>query len=219
MPGRRNYPKKGYKPKKKPGRWANYKAGLGQLWSDVKHIKRLINVEIKHFDVNSSTTVSTAGSVIALSGISQGDTVNNRDGDSVKLMNNVLRFSLTTNASATVDTQVRMILFRGKQENAASYAVTDILESADLLSPKKYAERFRSKILFDRTIQLTEQESTSTNTRRLVKTFTNKLYGHVQFTAAAATVENGGLYLLVISNQGVNTPTFAYYNRLTYTDN
>lgn len=214
---KRQYKKRTYK--KKPGRAANYKAGLGQLASDVMQLKRLINVEIKNHDLNSSTTVPTTGTVIGLSAVAQGDGSTTRDGDSIKLLKNSLKFALTSNASTAYTTLVRVIIFRGKQENAVGYSLTDILETADILSPKSYTDRFRTKVLSDRTYTVRENEASAVYTTQRQYNSNIKLYGHTQFVAGSTSIENGGLYMLLLSNQPTNTPTFAYYNRLTFTDN
>lgn len=179
---------------------------------------RYINVEIKHHDVTQvGTAIPSTGNIIGLAAVPQGDAFDNRDGSSIKVLNLTSRMSFVSSVSATSGTLVRLILFRGKQENGVGYSATDILEAATVHSPKNYTDRFRTKILMDQTFALNNQSTSHALTRFMTKV--QKLQGHVSYDDATTNIEDGGLYMLQLSNQGVNTPNITAHHRLTFTDN
>lgn len=178
-----------------------------------KKVARMVNVEYKFYDYTTSQTPSSSGTIVNLFDPAQGDSATQRDGDSVKLMRVSGRINLDMHGSATT-TSVRLILFRGKQENAVSYGVTDILQSASFVAPKAHHERFRSKILYDKTYSLVVGHN-----RTLNLNWNFKLFGHVQFVVNNTTIENGGLYMLLISDEATNVPTVTPYLRTSFTDN
>jgi len=175
-------------------------------------IKRAINTEYKYFDVTATALPSTTASFINLCQPSQGDSVVQRDGDSIKLARMSGRIILQKNSAATITT-LRCILFRGKAENAVSYAGTDLLETISVVAPKANHEKFRTKILYDKIYTLNADKSV------LTFDWNFKLFGHCNFTAAGTNVEDGGLYLMLLSSEVANFPSFNYYFRTTFTDN
>lgn len=121
-----------------------------------KKVARMVNVEYKR-DINSyNSTVDSSGVISNICDPSEGDTFNSRDGISIKPMRVSGRIFLRINPSATA-TVVRLILFRGKQENRVTYTPTDIIHSASGLlyqNPKEYQNRFHTKFIYDKTYYL-----------------------------------------------------------------
>lgn len=181
-------------------------------------MKRFINVETKAFDVTQSAVpVPSTGNIIGLSGISLGDQYNQRDGSSIKLLNLTVRSELASVSTATTGTIIRLIVFRGKQENGSGFAATDILETATVYSPKAFLDRFRTKVLMDETFVLNNPSTGQGGKAFFEKVI--KLEGHTSFQATGSSIEDGGVYCLQLSNQPVNTPAINAIWRLTFTDN
>lgn len=209
MPYKKRYTKR---TAKKPFR---YKAAdsIAGAWKAIKYIKRQINVEHKYADYDAGATVLAAGTVYPLFNPSQGDGQTQRDGDSVKLQSLNLRMTISHNTSAT-GSYIRCIIFRGHQERAVAYTTAMLLQTATIDSPKTYENRFRTKILHDQTYNISNVGINSKFIR-----ITKKLFGHVVFTPANTTIEDGGLYMLLISNEATNVPSANWYSRTTFTDN
>lgn len=175
---------------------------------------RMINVEIKNFDhTNTNATINTAGFIQNLFTPAQGTLSNERDGDSSKILRVSGRLVFQMNNSAT-KTQIRVILFRGKQENSNPYGMGDVLETVSVVSPKNYHDRFRTKIIYDKLYHLSNNGNSN-----LALDYNFKLYGHVNFENGTQDIENGGLYILFLSNEPTNVPTLTSYLRTTFTDN
>lgn len=181
-------------------------------------VARMVNVEYKFVDASTTATaISTSGSFFVLDSISQGNAVSQRTGDSIKPEDLMVRFFIAQNATA-VATQFRVIIFRGKAENNVAYVAGDLLEytgsAISCISPKTHAEKYRTKFLYDQVHTLSIN-----GTRCKTVEFNLKLQGHVNFVAGGTGVEDGGIYMFVVSSESVNTPVFSFISRLSYTDN
>lgn len=179
-------------------------------------VARMVNVEIKHHDIPLTlVNVDNAGVIINLSSVPQGDTSSSRDGASIKPLHLTIRGVLSQNASLTVGSTFRIIIFRGKQENGSVPTVLNFLESSSIVSPKNYSNRFHYKTLMDKTITL---DSRNVSQRFFQQNF--KVYGHINWQEGSANIENGGFYMLLLNNNvPANPQSFSYFTRLTYTDN
>lgn len=178
--------------------------------------KRLLNVEHKAWLLANSTTVNTTGSVTNVFGLSQGSAWNNRTGDSVKINSITAKFRLTSHASST-NTTVRIILLRGKFERATSPTIATTLETSSVIAPKNHDQRFATKFLYDKTFNLPYGTHLMVQTPKIRL---NKIKDpHVEFTTGGSTVENGGIYMLLLSTEATNTPTVQYEIDTRYIDN
>ncbi len=176
---------------------------------------RYVNAEIKLKDEDRTIGVSIpqVGQIINLSLIPQGDTEHTRDGSSAKLLRISGRCSIQRNSTDQFQT-ARMILFRGKNENGNVPSVTNFLEVASPFSPRNHDNVFQFKTIFDRSFKL---DNAGTKTHQIFD-INEKLFGHIKYDDATTTIENGGLYMLLIAD-GTVSATAAFYLRLTYTDN
>lgn len=197
-----------------------------KAYAGVKFLKTLINVEKKVWDNDSSTgqTISNAGTVSWLSGITTGTGFNNRTGMSVKAHSLSLKGTLEVNSSSTTPTQVRIILFYNKGLNqGATPAITDILQSAGSsgiagpITPYQLNNVGDFVVLMDRKYTVDSVQRSQVNVN-----FFRKLGHHIRWETsgdAIANTEYGHIFMLMISDQSVNLPTLQYYTRLRYIDN
>jgi len=192
--------------------------GLYKLAKDVYRVKSLMNVEFKKIDVNHTAAVpSTTWSTVLLNGIAQGDDYDMRNGRSVKCTSiNVNGFLLKHNSAA--QTIIRIALVYMPRTDLVNPTTSQIF-AVDNSTVSKYNINYAgyAKVLYDRTIMLDGANKTMSKL-----SIRRKLYGHMRFIGTDATVgsiERGGLFLLYMSNEGTNTPTFNYQSRFRYVDN
>jgi len=188
-----------------------------KAYSLATKLARFVNTENKYYISNFAAEVITnTGTIYNLCAPPQGITDTSRTGDSIKLMS--VSGRLYFQSSAATGSLVRMIIFRGKQENGTTPTVGSVIDTslaADYLAPKPWDDRFRTKILYDQLLNMS-----TTGSRDLVRNIDIKLYGHLQFQEASATgVEDGGLYLMLIGNLAATNPTANWHLRTTYVDN
>jgi len=213
------YSKKPYRKKalyKKPVRYQVADMALS-AFNGVKAIKRLINVEKKNHDIaNSLATVST-GTIHALTTISQGASTSTRVGDSIKPL--YLNFrGYIENVHISNSGQVRIIVFRGKKENAITPLVSDVLASLSVISQYNYTDINRFTILKDKTYVINPGTAITASTA-VQFNLSCRLDGHIKYVTGGTTIEQGGLYVLYITNNSVQAPAVYYNQRLTFTDN
>lgn len=188
-----------------------------QALSVARAVRSLINVEFKFHDVDVAPTPDSAGTISNLSLIAQGDGPSTRDGNSILLKSIYLRLRATINAAAT-NTVVRCILFTDYQQQGTLPTVANVL-TGDIDTPLNivdYPKRFR--VIRDFMFSLS-----NSGDKIYHKDYYIKMYKHhIKYDGSGATAaeqRTGNIYLLLISNEGANTPTLNVDSRLRYIDN
>lgn len=188
-------------------------------WNGVKAVMRMINVESKFYDIHHNSDIDTTGTITNLAPVPTGDGQNARDGVSIKPQHLTYRFQYNVNQSAYA-TNFRLVFLRGKNENDTDLAVTDIFNTAltDVaLTSKIHDKRFKTKILFDRCYSCDPASHVSG-----IIEGTIKLFGHVTYDNAQSDgtdLQDGGIYMILLSNEATNKPNIRGWTRVTYCDN
>jgi len=191
--------------------------------SMAKFLASLINVEHKFKDtVFPRAAVYSTPSVSFISGIAQGDTQSNRNGDSVKLSSVNVRGLITVGSSATTR-NVRIMLINEKVSDGNVPTLSDILDNSTL--PNVYARYnpdtagSRFKVLYDKRFIVTP------TTNAVKFNVYRKLKHHLKFTGTSANqtdASTGHLYILVVSDDNAvdtNTPEVEWNSCIRYIDN
>lgn len=185
-------------------------------WDGVKQIWRFVNTEVHYHDAGTTITPNNAGVLNNLASIPIGDDVDNRTGISIKPLSVNLKCQININSAATT-TFVRLLVFRGKNENGTNIAITDLFASTGAQQFKVFDKRFKTKILMDKTWALGSNGRQSAFYDGLIK-----LNGHITYDeqdSTGATYEAGGLYFLAFSSNTTNLPTIIWQSRFKYVDN
>lgn len=206
-----------------PGRIARGAGYALAAYRMAKHIKGLINVEKKFYDVTATGTQSSTATVVNLSNIAEGNDYNQRDGNSILLQSIQGRFILQMNAAAT-QTLFRCIIFQDMDQRGTDPTVSDILETTSnpgyFTSPLLHYVNRRFKIHRDWSFVLDSAKATTKEWRLYKPFFNGKNHIKYQSTAGAdGSNWEGALYMMVFSSEATNLPTFTYNVRLRYTDN
>lgn len=192
--------------------WGQFAA---KAWDGVKKIKQLINVEEHRIDTTIGAAITNAGAVTHMTAVATGDLPINRTGSSILLKSFHIRCAISKHASATA-TVFRFILVKDKQQiSDTSPAVTDILNSADVLSHIVPDFQERWQIIKDQTFSLDAAHVLHTFDYRIARTGVHCRYNGT----AGSDIQQGGHYLLLLSNEATNTPTASVISRLRFYDN
>lgn len=204
---------------------------FGDAWSLAKRtalglneIRKLINVEHKYFDVNTTVTGSQTGFVAPLSLIPQGDNVSERDGDSVKIQSFEMNGSVFRNPAATANEAFRILVVRDLQNPGSTPPASDILETVGSVNaPYQYVDYINGPDMNKR-FTIIYDELTYTDTYHPVKQFSFKTNHdcHTYFRGAAgatASMGNGTYFIVVLSDLATSPSTFYFSSRLRFTDN
>lgn len=200
--------------------------------------------EKKFFGANQITAGgvnfdSTPGVVQSLSDITVGDTVSNRDGNSVEIRSIEFNWWVELGASASAPSQqaFRIILFQWFANDSTAPLLTDILETSipqgvaeNHLAPYNHNKRYLYKVLYDYRghIQVAiggaapvttdgSQKVGSTSKLQIIKGMKHK----IAYDSAAVTGINK-IYLLALSSvptaTGTGRPILRFCSKLNYND-
>ncbi len=165
-----------------------------------KNRRELASLEDMGYNESSTEvaiTTATVGLCYYLSGIAQGDVVDQRQGNKVSTReyNCFVRFVVDI-----ASRQVRLILFRDMQCQGAVPAVSDVLSTANIAYSYNWNNRARFSILSDRMIHLAGMAN-DVEAYRYVK-FRVKRRMNLEFITASEAVTGAGkgaIFLLVLS--------------------
>jgi len=211
MPLRRKSYRKSYARRRRPTQSG---AGVKALRM-VKQLKRKTKPETKFKDYSFTIQDATdTGAVMQFhQSIPIGPDQGHRIGDSITPQRLSGRYVLQLDSeSVSNGGSLRIVFVRGKQEDEHGIGPTSILEYAILTSPLSWYNRSHYSVISDRTYSL----GYGTNFQKVIS-FNYKLTGPLRYARnESTTVENGGIYMLMISDS--DTISFKGNVRMTYTD-
>lgn len=177
------------------------------------------NAEAKYFDVIATQSpVSATIGLNNLSNMSQGLTDITRVGNSIKIKDLRVRYTIIPNFTSSITNIVRIMIFVDKSQGGVAPLQTQIFESSTTFnSPlnKDFSDRF--VVLRDSIFPLAQGSADN-----LTGDIYLKMDYHVRYLGPGNAVGDQGpgtVYLLSWSNQVTNSPTISYYTRLNYYDN
>ena len=180
-----------------------------------------MNSEVKYVDVLSAVAVRTyGGTVTPLSLLAEGDTVNNRAGESVRAHGLEIRGQISANNTALTNT-ARVIVVQDAACLGATPAASDILEITGAgapLSPWNHLGARRFNILWDSGPMYVNTNGDFIKTYEAVI----PLRDHIGYNGAAGAIANqhvGGLFLLEMGDVVTNGPSMSFYSRFHFVDN
>lgn len=184
--------------------------------------KRLLNVEVKNHDVQTSAlNVTTTPVVLQITNIAQGDSTNQRDGSQCKVTQLELRFQVLLNGSST-RSSFRLMVVCDKQTNQAVYTAADVLQditSTDMIvSPINLDNKHRFQIIDD---IITHVGDGGDGRIKQFKKFYNmsKIIRFDNAAGAITSLTQSSLSLLFVSTEGTNGPLIQLFSRIRYIDN
>jgi hypothetical protein len=195
---------------------------LETAYSMGKQALALVNAEHKRIDVTDSGTLSTGSGTLGpvlLSGASQGDTAQTRDGNKIRLKG--LDFIMRVNASnsAVKDTFGRLIIFKVHQPQGSLPSTTDIVETAnDPETLTAWDTRGTFKILHDQFLHCRAVAKKTAFTRVDLKLDMHQIFSGSGSTVTA--IETGAICFLYLYNTDVsNASEYEYQSRIVFMDN
>lgn len=187
-------------------------------WRTAKMLKGIINSELKHKEL-VLTLGNNQSYIHSLVSIAQGDTLNNRNGNSILVKTLALNGYMYINASQTTNTRVMMALVRDNQQVSDTIpTIADIFMSdTDPHSLLNNGNLGRFKIMWRK--QYTLDSNAAGNNARSIRNFT-RLNFHVRYNATGSgDIQKNGLYLVFITSEPSMYPSIALNGRISYYDN
>lgn len=194
----------------------NPKKALSYAVKGVNLLKQLVNVEKKFTDQTVGTTVTTTGGIQCLNLVAQGSTDITRNGDSIKMHGLQYKLNVGINSSAN-QTVYRHMIVLDKDSRQGTPAISDILSTANTISPTNVDGHDRFVILKDERIAL--------NTGGVP----SKVYDeyipldiHAKYVSAGSTVADTAqntLWFVNITNEATNGAGVSGHFRVSFYDN
>lgn len=183
------------------------------LTKRVTKLEQNLNAEEKKFDdTQGSASFTSSGSIFSLGTVDQGNGVNQRIGNKIKLTGLNVRVRVYASTSSAAET-FRMIIFKDNQDRGVAPLITDLLENNQVESPLKQSNMGRFRILADRTLCLRD------NTQASMIIMNKKLNSIMRYEGVNLTdVVKGGIYVAYIGTQAVHFGTMLYWFRVWYSD-
>ncbi len=186
-----------------------------------KYLKTIVNVERKNHDVSQlALAMTTTPIIIQLTNILQGDTTVTRDGSQCKILSIEFSYFIIQHVSA-LDTQTRVMLVLDKQTNQAIYVPGDVLVDVtagqNINSSRNLDNTRRFSVLYDKVHTLV-----NTGTSSFHRRFNKSVQYLIRFDNAAAAITSltqSSLSMMIMSNEGTNTPDLSFRVRLRFVDN
>lgn len=216
MPYRKRYRRRRfYKKRAPPSRWSIYSNAGKQLWKDVKYLKNLINTEFKYLDTSAETGVDDSGTLILLNGMTKGDSINTREGRTLRIKSVQLHININMNTSAT-RTRLKWALVIDKQVNGAAPNISDIYDNV-LLNFRNLNNRKRFVILKQGLVNT--NDDFPERDKSYYKRLNFKTIYNAGNAGSIADINTNSFYLLLLSDENLNTPTINYTARIRFIDN
>lgn len=181
----------------------------------------MLNAEKKYYDISqvSTTPQNPSGTYVVtslVSPIAVGDGPMDRDGSQIRLKSIQLQLLFNVNSAATTATTCRWLLFLDHRvQVGATPGYTDIYDSTNVantfLNIEDQWKRF--KILRSGLVTLTTAEET----RTMVDVYLPCSLP-IRYNTSNQVIMNN-IWLMCVSDDNTNSPTFAYRYRLRFYDN
>jgi len=187
--------------------------------------------EIKTIDsgsVGPQTVFDTAGSVLLINGVAQGDDYNARQGRKIQMQSVLCRISVWEDPNSNFNSGEigRIMLVYDMQANGVAPTVANILQNSTWDSPNNLDNRNRFKTLYDKEFVMEAANFataalTNGAPRPRIFKFYKKLNLPVTFSGTGATVgaiSTGSLYLLYITANTSNSLISYTNTRVRFVD-
>lgn len=208
-----------YKKYRKKGSGVGGYATASKALTLAKRVYSMVDPERKYIDTDISQTIDSTGFVQCLVQLGQGDTAEQRTGNSIKLESLVFKGALSFDTGTTSNnTFFRLIVLIDTSHQGVAPAITDVLDSSSTTSLLNLNNRGRFVILYDKLFTL--------NDYRLSRQFQyyKKLNLHVRYSGTTNTVASVGknaIYMIGFSTipGGLYPPSIVVRPRIKFYDN
>lgn len=199
-------------------RASRYAGMVGKVAGTVSQIAGLINSEVKNNDVTiSGTGITNSGSFSTqLTDIAEGDDYNQRNGRFI--LSKHLQYRMQIIGDSTVQTRFSYAIIMDKKPDEGLTATpwTDVFTSTDPTAMINRNSSDRFIILKREMIGL----NSGGNTIQTRKGYINLKGIHLKYDGTTSTsYDKNQIFVIAVSNQGVNVPAFWCTFRYEYYDN
>jgi len=216
MAFKKTYRKKTYRKKRYPRKTGTNWASIAKTaLKTAKWVAGIINAEFKYNLASASLVTPTwNGTVNTLCDPIQGNGVDQREGDSIKMKDIVVRGVIDYNTLGVAE-MIRVIIFIDKQNTITT--ASQLLQTVGVYlateSEKNEDNKFNTKTLYDKTFMV------SANKPQTKFKWVSKLGFHTHFNKGSATINTNALKICYISQNPTYSAKYSHIIRCGYVDN
>lgn len=194
--------------------------GIPRIMKRLNRLERGYGKELKTHDISYSATVTNSAVIGMLTNIAQGDTSITREGLKIDPKYLSIKAFFNTDASATVTSFVRLIIFQDREQHGTVPAVTELLESSDYASFYEHDTKPRFKILLDKVVSPALVAAGRDRTA-IYKSIKFGKYAKIHYSGTTnlqASQGKNNIYYCTISSSTANHPYLTLRTRFRFTD-
>ncbi len=206
--------------KKNSGKRIPYSAVAKQITQDVSSLYRMFNTELKYQDYTGATVQGTTMTITLINGLVQGTTSTTRLGDTtrVSMLELNLRSAIAT-TSTTGYAIFRVMVVRDNQPNGATFSAGNLLNTpTNVLSATTMSNCKRFNVIDDQMFVLDLNGPEAFLYRKVYNIDFHPEYG-LGNAGTIADISKNALFLVFLSDDNVNQPSYSYWARLHFIDN
>lgn len=191
------------------------KPTMGSLTSKLKYLG-LAKESKFHSVVNSALAILSTGSIVSISDIGQGDTINTRDGNQCRVRAIYGKYFISQGAESAIQNLRHMIII-DKSPDGTAPTLSEILQDAtagdSLVSGLNITNVSRFRVLYNRVYRISD----SGNANDKYIKFYKKCNIQLNFQGAgSASQVNQKIYEVFLSDVGADGPTITSDLRLRF---
>lgn len=184
----------------------------------------LINPEFKAVDVDvTRPAVTTTHLFNLLNGLTKGTDINQRVGNSIKMVSIDVGVLVTRNTATTTNNYIRCAIILDKSPNGVAMTAAEMYAASaanPILSPRNLSNRNRFVTLKDWVVDVGNAGNRpSVHMKKFRKLQLHTTYNTGNAGTIADITENAIYFVCVSDTTGLNLPQVTFYSRIRYLDN
>lgn len=204
---------------KRKGKNVNLAVDSKQIMKEVAQLRGLLNTEFKYKDTSGTITAqSNTATFVLLNGITQGDTVSTRTGNTIRVKSVEINSQFILNPGLS-NSVIRQLLVIPLKTNGMVPNFSDIIQAGgtNTIAPRNLLLRSNFLILKDERIDLVAGHN-SVVTHKCYRKVDIKTVYEVANTLISG-ISSHPIYVIYLSNMSTLGPSVNYYHRIRYLDN
>jgi len=181
-----------------------------------------VSPEKKNLDVLNSNSIALGpgGTLFLLNGCDDGTTVNTRIGRRILLTSLTVRWQGYMTPTSAGASGLRLLIVYDRQPNAATPAITDIMQFDDISSMMQLSNSKRFKVIVDELVPCVGSNGEQAWNRSIYRKLNLPVEFNENSTNTITSITTGALFAIVWQAGGITTlaPVSDVYTRVRFLD-
>lgn len=190
----------------------------------VRRLRRHVdkNEELKNKDniIMPGTVITSAGSVLYITNISQGNNEINRTGKRITLHSVLVRLSVFPNSTNPAGNNLRFMIVQDRNNVGSTPGVSDVLQQLSSTAPLLNTATMRFRIICDRLYSVIASQVVNDKLYCKLE-YRKNILNPIQYTGTSdndGSAGSGALFLMMVSDETTNGPVVHINVRTRFKD-